>query len=351
LAAGLVEKPSAEKKEVLRGLSCFPSSYLKGVDMSLVWSPVRVKAFVQSICERLGIPEPEGVRCMRLDRHLEGQSRRYLQGTVEDEDFLNSLELECGEDRQLWERAIQFTANKCLSLGQLVAHTRGLPAPSGDSSTLFTPNCSQPFNRPLHELTSSCKEVLVIRTRSHVHELARKLQDSKSIALLTHAALREFPHGGETDLMMVRTAKRIFAIFPRIFPELLAEIGAILRQDTERVTMFVHGAERVLPFFEASWSWKPKVIDLTKLCEERGWKSNFDVLTEKTVGGRFCRRGTVFGSDVLPSSQVLRHRSISVSLVFEFGLRFWRSPDRRECREDRKKSQWSRRDRSPLGRR
>ena len=350
LAARMVEMPSAEKKEVLQGLSCFPSDYLEGVDMSLVWSPVRVKVFVQSICVRLGIPEPEEVKCMKLNRHLEGQSRRYLQGTVEDEDFLNMLELECGEDRQLWERAIQFTANKCLSLGQLVAHTCGLPAPLGDSNTLFTPACSQPFNRPLHELASSCKEVLVVRSRSHTHELAHKLRESRSIALLTHIALREFPHGGETDLMMVRTAKRIFAIFPRIFPELLAEIGDVLHQDAERMTIFVHGAEKLLPFFETLWNWKPKVIDLTEICAERGWKSNFDLLTEKVVGGTFCRRGTVFGGDVLPSSQVLRHRSITVSLIFEFGLRFWRSPYRRKSGDDRKRSQQNDRDRSPLRR-
>jgi hypothetical protein len=152
-------------------------------------------------------------------------------------------------------------------------------------------------------------------------------------------------------LIMVQTTKKVFAIFPRLIPELLTEVGKALRRDAKGKRIFVHGAERLLRFCEAALEWKPEVTDLTDLCAKQGWKPNFDLLTEKVVGGVFCRRATVFGGDALPSAQVLKYQSVGVSLIFEFGLKFWESPQRRATEHDRRMSQAGGRDRSPLGRR
>jgi hypothetical protein len=56
-----------------------------------------------------------------------------------------------------------------------------------------------------------------------------------------------------------------------------------------------------------------------------GWVANLDSITEKTVGGNFCRRASQFSATSIPNTMVLRHRLMTVSLIYSFGLRFGRS--------------------------
>jgi hypothetical protein len=67
--------------------------------MSASWSIGRVKDFIMNVCEKSGIPEPEELKSIKLKAFLGNKTRRYLLGEVNDDDFLNLLELVCEECR------------------------------------------------------------------------------------------------------------------------------------------------------------------------------------------------------------------------------------------------------------
>jgi hypothetical protein len=128
-----------EKKKKLQGLRCFPGDYLKDVDISESWSVDRVLGFVDGICNKVGIPTWMGLKQLRLGQQVGRHLKLYLQGEVEDEEFLRMLVSECEGNSVMWSGVIQKITKVCFSLGQLVAHMRGLPVPQVDPKTSFTP--------------------------------------------------------------------------------------------------------------------------------------------------------------------------------------------------------------------
>jgi sugar (pentulose or hexulose) kinase len=129
-----------KKKKKLQGLWCFPEDYLKDVDISESWSVDRVLGFVDGVCDKVGISMWMGLKQLRLGQRVEWHLQLYLQREVEDEEFLRMLVSECEGNSVMWSGAIQQITEVWFSLGQLVAHTQGLPVPQGDPKTSFTPN-------------------------------------------------------------------------------------------------------------------------------------------------------------------------------------------------------------------
>jgi hypothetical protein len=161
-------------------------------------------------------------------------------------------------------------------------------------------------------------------------------------------------------LIVVKTPGKVFAICPRAFPKALDETGKILRRDSKVKAVFAYRSDDVLEFCRNSLKWEPMTVhDVADMCAERGWKANLDVLMDKAVSGKFCRRASIFFGNSLPSAQVLKHRPMAAALIYDFGLKFWRGPrrgvlaaeDAKTFGESRDGSgHSSRRDRSPLRR-
>ena len=71
----------------------------------------------------------------------------------------------------------------------------------------------------------------------------------------------------------------------------------------------------------------------------KGVSVSLDSLTEKTVGGRYCRRASNFHDTAIPSEAALHHRALKVSLIYELvvkhrGLRDVRSERSRQTGAD-----------------
>ena len=79
------------------------------------------------------------------------------------------------------------------------------------------------------------------------------------------------------------------------------------------------------------FGWKPeKVVDAEEVATAMGISVSLDSLTERTVGGRYCRRASNFHDTAIPSVAALYHRAVKISLIYEFvvkhrGLRDVRS--------------------------
>ena len=81
-----------------------------------------------------------------------------------------------------------------------------------------------------------------------------------------------------------------------------------------------------MDFLGEEFGWRPvSVVDAMDICEDRKWAQNLSTLTERTVGGEFCRRASHFSATAIPSTIVLKHRAMTVSLIYCFGLKYGRS--------------------------
>ena len=71
--------------------------------------------------------------------------------------------------------------------------------------------------------------------------------------------------------------------------------------------------------FEAAFGWKPtEAIDAEDVAKEMGIGSTLEAMVQKVVGGPVCQRGSNFGDLSIPTKEAQRHRTIRVTVIYEF---------------------------------
>ena len=131
----------------------------------------------------------------------------------------------------------------------------------------------------------------------------------------------------EVHLVTIRCQSRIFALAPLVYPQVVASVGRVLREHAESRQMFIWQGSQLLQFCQGQLRWTPKnYVDVAEVCKEKGWSPHLNGITEKVVGGMYCRHASQFLADTRhPSQAVLKHRAMTVSLVHEFGILFCKS--------------------------
>jgi hypothetical protein len=301
----------------------FPDNYLRDVDVSVIWSDEKIQNFVENVCSQMEILLPGSLRISRIHQFLDVNVRFFLHSEMEEDEFLAILQNECDGDAILLRDAVEYLATRCSSLAIYIAYIHRLQTPQVDASTAFTPTCTQPLNRQLHMLDAVCKEPLIVRCKVTVKDLSYNLRTSLYLAV---AGKR--PHGDlhtkTMGMLAIRTSTKVFLLFPKLFPDLVESVSGVFRRDAVDKTVFVYKGRQVLDFLGDKYDWHPSTVDAVDICEEKEWVANLDSITEKTVGGSFCRRASQFGATSIPNTMVLKHRSMTVSLICSFGLKFGR---------------------------
>jgi hypothetical protein len=322
-AAGMVGDSDREKMAKLRSLESFPDNYMQHVDSSGKWSDKKIQGFVENVCGFLKAPIPGNVKVFGMRNFLDVNVKFFLQSAMEADEFSAVLDRECDGDAILLRDAIEYLATRCSSLALYVAYVHRQQQPEVDASTAFTPVCTP--NRELHMLSAICKEPIIVRESNNMKDLAVSLRMTLFIAI---AGTK--PHGQQhfkaMDMIVIRTCDKVFVVFPKLFPDLVERVGGILCREALDKKVFVYKGQQLMDFLGEEFGWRPvSVVDAMDICGDRKWAQNLSTLTERTVGGEFCRRASHFSATAIPSTIVLKHRAMTVSLIYCFGLKYGRS--------------------------
>jgi hypothetical protein len=123
-------------------------------------------------------------------------------------------------------------------------------------------------------------------------------------------------------LVTIRCQSRIFALVPLVYPQVVASVGKVLREHAAPRRMFTWRGARLLQYCQGQLQWTPEnYVDIAEFCKEEEWSPHLDGITEKVVGGLYCRHASQFLAESRhPSQVVLKHRAMMVSLVYAFGI-------------------------------
>ena len=144
------------------------------------------------------------------------------------------------------------------------------------------------------------------------------MEESNFLSIVHHGAAT----AGKTvtDFLSIRLYYEVFHFPPRIFPDLLPSFIDIFKSKTTDKTIFVYRAENISKFFRGhGWSSASFVDTATLTRDGLEGRMSIDDLTEATVGGQFCRRGTNFTDVGIPSLVALDHRTIYATIIFKYG--------------------------------
>jgi hypothetical protein len=151
-----------------------------------------------------------------------------------------------------------------------------------------------------------------------------ELRESTHVMVLAHVPPKLTSEADEIDVLTVKTKRRIFMILPKVFPQTLGPLGKALREFAIEQTVFVHKGAKMRSFCKEVLQWVPKnIVDVHEIVLRKGWGKgdSINVISEKVLGGKFCRRAWRFDAVTIPSSTALEHRRINASLIHKFGLK------------------------------
>jgi hypothetical protein len=304
-----------------------PADYFEGKVMEELFAEERCEKFIRNVCRNFKLPFPRGFRRRLWREMMDQELESYGQGEAEDEDFLHLFNIIYMGDDDVEKEALDYVAGWVKPSGQYVEEMRHPTVLRGDrfeerpsKITVYR----QPFNKALHQIGRQCDDTHIIKNKVDVKLFSDELQMSRYVTILSHVPPKLTANIDEIDLLTIRTKKKVFAVLPKVFPQILKSIGRALREFAVEQTIFAHKGNQMRQYCKDTFQWElMKVIDVFWVCLERGWgaKDSLDHIAADLVGGQFCRRGWRFEAVAIPSSTVLEHRELSVSLVHEFGVK------------------------------
>ena len=105
-----------------------------------------------------------------------------------------------------------------------------------------------------------------------------------------------------------------------LFADTVKPVAKALKNNDKKVFTY-RWAWRGKPF-QKLFGWIPKEpVGIEKIANDIGIPAKLDEITEKTVGGLFCRRASEFGDFAIPSSVALHHSAVRVTLIYEFAVK------------------------------
>ena len=275
---------------------------------------------------------PAATKPIVVSVNIQPHLNAFLRGEMEEYDFYLLCAALATDDQSLFSVIIDVVAPRAPHLANFVAARRELPAVTIPTDVVeFIPACVTPYNTALHDLPLGGD--LVIKSSAIVQDFKYNLERSRYFAVDFHGAA---DNSGTDEIGFVTFCLRakIFHALPRVYQNTIAPIIQIL-QSTPR-PVFVYRWSHVQNEVLKQFGWTPEeVIEVQDVAREIGIPPTIDAIAEKTVGGKFCRRGSNFTDVSLPSEVARRHSGIRTTLFYEFVVRF------RHLRENRQQPQRS----------
>ena len=295
-----------------------------------------VRKFIVTVCEFADEPLPAEARRVVLLSEVEKILVAYGKNEAEDQDIFPLFRLLADgrdEDQCL---IIASVSAKFPSLASFVSERfGGAPIPYDDE---FVPRCAQPYNEKLHQLRISGE--VVIKDPTHVANFKTHLERSNYFAIDFHGVYNPGKSAEVIAMVSFCLRSKVYFLMPELFPETVAPISEALKAAPKPTFVFRWGRRQkaCLDLF----GWTPSELhEMEKVAKGRGVGDGFDDVTERTVGGAFCKRAGWFSGQVIPSAQALEHRAIRVTLIYEFVVKELKL---RERTEKRKPSRYDRKE-------
>ena len=297
----------------MKQLGFYPEN-VEIADLTSKCADDKIRSFIEIICSRAGEPIPSEARPFILQLQLKPTFAAFFRGEVEIPDFYQiCIEMSKGSREDL-KTCIELAAVKCRNLASFLAVRARIDCPTSPiTAVTFLPICRSPINRRLHDF--GLNEAVVIDSKARVRQFAGKLQETPFLAIAHHGVVVD--RQSMTDLLSIRLQNMVFHFAPRLFADLLSGFVEALRAHIGEKTVFIH-RKKIMPFFERN-EWAPTTLVDVACVDDT--LVDIDKITEATVGGEFCRRGSNFSNISLPSPIALQHRAIYVSLIYEYGAK------------------------------
>ena len=259
----------------------------------------------------------------------------YGKSQIEDQDVFAMVRTLIDGETQWTEFALRLIQNEFPSLASFVSERFGFGSVRYEDE--FIPTCNQPFNKGLHNLPMSGE--VVIKDTTQIMNFAVHLNRSRFIAVDFQIVKEpEEEDKGVVSIVSFCTRSKVFFLMPLAFPETVQPIVAALKSDPKMVFVYQWHARKDACLGTLDWV-PEQVVDVQQLAREIGIGDTLDAITEKTVGGNFCRRASQFPHTVMPSAPALHHRAIRVTLFYEFAVQ---EKKLREAGETRKMTRYDR---------
>jgi hypothetical protein len=319
----LFDKSAEQIREQILQFEWVAPDYFDGKVVEEMFTETRIRRCINNVCRHYKLEFPAAFRRRLVRVMLDQELEAYDRGEVEDEDFLHSFNIICGEETDVQETALTYVSEMAGPLGHYLMEMKR-PTVLGDGLGLSKRQlCQQPYNRALHRIGGECGEPRVVQDEGEMNRFAVELRGSTHVTVLVHAPPRLISATDEIDLLTVRTKRRIFVFLPKVFPQTLEPLGKALNECAMDQVVFTHKGDKMKSFCKEVLQWGPKnIIDVHEIVLRKGWGKGdtMDDISEKVLGGRFCRRAWRFDAVTVPSSTALEHRKIHASLIHEFGL-------------------------------
>ena len=282
------------------------------------WTPRNVKNFVGELAGYVGgvIPEKESRRLF-IAVGIEPTVDSVVNHTMEFQDAFPVVDGLTAGDESAVDAAIDFIHGKCPSLASFLSQRFGRGAIPCDIE--FRSACTA--NDALHALHDNGD--FVVRGKSDVENFRRHLADSRHFAVEIYVASDPEKVDEYVSMAVFGFRKKVVFAFPRLFPDAVRDIGRALDADPKPVLTYRWSRRAYL--VEKTFKWKPgNVIDALDVAHRHDMTATLDAMTEKVVGGAFCRRASDFSGNVVPSAAALEHRAMRITLIYEFVVRMER---------------------------
>ena len=299
---------------VMRGKDCFVGYDIADPDAK--WTDRRVRKFIVDVCRFAQVSPPPSAKVVYLYDALAPTFEAFLRGETEEDDFYQLCVNLSADESSHFDLCIDYVAPRCASLAAYLAARGGkAPRPSPVGSVEFVPACAQPYNVALHEMPLA--DDVVLKDASDLRGFRAALEKSRYIAVEFHDT---FGEGGRSrfDLVTFCLRARIYHLPPRIFPDVVQPLAEILISLPRPVFVYDWN-NKAKERCRDELGWEPTdVTDAVDVAREVGIEPSLDNITEKVVGGKFCRRASNFTDVSLPSGAARQHRAIRATLIYEF---------------------------------
>jgi hypothetical protein len=332
----IVGENAWEKMDRLRRQESLGNAYLEQKDVEELFSHKKLRYFIQSMCQRLSMETPVEVHLSTFKSDLDGQLKYYFNGEVTIEDSVPIFRAMVQDDGILQNQALKHIKSKCGRLAEYVAgRCRGALPEGPTASSMEIPSCRVPINSHLHSIAVRCGETVVLDDENHVTELKTELRTSHFLAMDAHHAPIWSGKEAPVDLVTIRCKAWIFALAPLLYPDVVKSVGRVFQENVASKRVFVWRGAGLLRFCQEQLPWTPEnVVDIVDTCRKNEWDCRLSGITDKVVGGDYCRHASHFiAVSCHPSPTVLGHRAMTVSLFQEFEIRFCKSSPEQQRQE------------------
>ena len=280
------------------------------------WTDDLLKRFIFAVCKTVGEPVPAEARPIIIRLGIRNILQAYAKNEMEDQDAFPLVKMLIGDEKQLTKFAVGIIKEKFPSLASFISERFRL-GPI-DFKEEFVPSCAEPYNGRLHDLPISGE--VVIKDSTHVINFVTHLNRSRYFAMDFQVIVLPGEEKETTTIVSFCFRSKVFFAMPVLFPEMLEPVVNALKADPKLAIVYQWQRRKKTCLEVLRWA-PEQTVDALDVAKEIGITVSIDGITERTVGGAFCRRASKIPATVIPSAPALQHRAIRVTLFYEFVAR------------------------------